>query len=186
MKACSILLVLFSTLIGWMSVHLFLYLLRKKIIPAKQADIKQMLVQKIQGLEIEKGMLEKFNQFDIAKEVSPLIEHRLQNLVDQLKHEIPMGEILLSGPLAERLKGRARDEIMKGLPEIKDQIRDKLEKEFAFEEQLEGVIGQFDIVQFYSSLQKEMKGSMTLLKGMGALVGFSLGILEMLLLLWIC
>jgi hypothetical protein len=173
-------------LIGWMSIHLFLYLLRKKIIPAKQAVIKQMIVQKIRDLEIEKGMIDKFNQFDMEKEIAPLLEHRLQTLVEQLKHEIPMGEILLSGALAERLKERARQEIIKGLPEIKDRLGERIKEEFALEAKIEEVVNQFKMDQVYSCLESEMKGAITRLKAVGALIGFTLGILEAVLLFWIC
>lgn len=177
-----IFLLFLSSLMGWWAVKIFFYLLRKRVMPANESILKEKMISATRQLDIEGEMIKQFDQFDLEKEISPLIENRIENLVGQLKHEIPMGEILLSGPLADRLKERARQEILKGLPEIKDRLAQRIKEEFGVENKIEEVVNRMDADKLFSFLQSEFPGGMRQLNVLGALIGLAFGIVAVTLL----
>jgi len=58
----------------------------------------------------------------VEKEAEKILEGRLDSLVAAFKKEIPMASAFLTGSLAERLKGRAKEELMQAVPELKERL----------------------------------------------------------------
>ncbi len=186
MKIYLILVPFFNALGGWLSVVLFLHILLKWIIPSKQESICQASIQKLSIQGEPNPLILKLEQMDLESEVSPVLDQRLNQLIAQLKEQIPMGEIVLPRRLAERLKGRAKQEILKALPEIKERLVEKVKKEFDFGQLIEAHINALDFTQLESYLTSEMSDELRMLKGIGAAIGLVIGCLELPLLMWMC
>lgn len=186
MIICLILIPLFNALVGWLSIVLFLHGFFRWILPARKASICQAIVQKLQVEGDVNPLIEKFKQINLENEVSPLLDKRLEDVIVQLKGQIPMGEMFLSGALAERLKGRVKQEILKSLPEIQDHLIQKVASELNFKQILEEKVQGLLNGPLANHLALEMGGELRKLKGMGALLGLIIGLLELPLLVWFC
>jgi hypothetical protein len=185
MIICLILIPLFNALVGWLSIVLFLHGFFRWTLPARKASICQAIVQKLQMEGETNRFIEKLKQINLENEVSPLLDKRLDDVVVHLKGQIPMGEMFLSGALAERLKGRVKQEILKSLPEIQEcliQKASELDFKQILEEKVQGLLNG----PLANHLAVEMGGELRKLKGMGALLGLIIGLLELPLLVWFC
>lgn len=186
MTICLILLPLFGALFGWLSISVFQYALFHWIIPNKLPGIKEAAVQKLSGAINFSHLFKKMEGIDFASEVEPLIDQRLDHLVDQMKPSIPMGEILLSGALAQRLKERAKAEILDAMPELKQQLIKKIESGFDSKQIIEEQLQQVEGIQLAEFIQGALGGEFTKIKAICALGGLLLGFLELVLFLLIC
>lgn len=180
------LLPLFTALVAWLSTLIFLYAFVRWVIPKKQIPLQQALVQLLRGSIDLKPVLLKMEALDFESELGPLIDRRLDHLIDQFKPLVPMGEVLLSGSLAIRLKKRAKEEFLEAIPEIKSCLVNKIERDFNFNQIIGELLQEIDCSQIPSILASETKGEIAKLKGLSALVGFILGMIGLALFLFFC
>lgn len=94
----------FSSLIGGLSVLLSVRLGLSKF------DVKDLV-----------------DNLDFSKEAGPLIDDKLDHMIDGFKAQIPMVAMFLNGPLAENVKRVAKEELIKALPEIKKGVLEKMD-----------------------------------------------------------
>lgn len=186
MTFCLFLLPLFGALFGWLSLSVFHYALFQWIIPNKLPSIKEAAVQKLSGAVDFSQLFQKMEEIDFASEIEPFIDQRLDHLVDQLKPSIPMGEVLLSGALAKRLKERAKTEILDAIPEIKLQIIKKIESGFDSKQIMEEQLQHVEGIQLAGFIRGALGEEFTRIKALCALAGLLFGFLELVLFLLIC
>jgi uncharacterized membrane protein YheB (UPF0754 family) len=186
MKICFFLSPLILAFFGWFSVRLFLSLVFRWIIPSEEASIRRAVKQKLQELAESNGLFLKMQQLDLESEVNPLLDQRLNRLVDQLKGQVPMGEFLLTGSFAERLKLRAKDEILQILPEVKSRLIEKIQREYDPKEIIEEQVNRLKLADLEFFIKNDMKWPLRKLAALGAVVGYLLGFFEILLLHWFC
>lgn len=169
-----------NALIAWLSVVAFWHILFHRILPRKQNLIRQALLEKIQMIMPSYSITQKIEELDLEKEVAPLLDQRLDQLIAQLKGQIPMGNVLLSGSLTEGIKRRIKEEILRTLPELKERLAKKIEAEFNLEQIIEQHVQQLQLSSLQTYLQKEMSQEMTQLQGLAALTGFTIGLVNLL------
>lgn len=64
----------------------------------------------------------------LEEELSPVIEEKISDLLEDITAQIPMGSMLVSGSLGKTLKERAKTAILKMLPELKEKGLSKSEE----------------------------------------------------------
>ena len=186
MKLCFFLVPLVIAFLGWLSIRLLLNLLLRWIIPNEEAAIRKLMIQKLQEIVESHSLSSKIQQLDLESEVSPLLDQRLNHLVEQLKGQIPMGEFFLTGSIAERLKVLAKDEILQILPEVKTHLIEKIEREYNFKQIIEDEVNRLDLADLDFYIKNEMRWGLRKLSALGALIGYLLGFFEILLLYGFC
>ena len=178
MQTCFLLIPLFSAILGWLSIIIVLEILFRYLLPSRWPAIQNMIVKQLQE-KVTPGLLSaKLQELDLEKEVSPLLDLRLNRLIEQLKKQVPMGEYFLSGALVEQLKARAKEEILQTMPEMKVRLLEKAEKEFDLNKLIEDQVQGISYSQFASSVKQQFKRDIFKIKALGALIGFILGILD--------
>lgn len=72
----------------------------------------------------------------LDQELEPLLERRLEGMIDAMKEQIPMAGMLISKAREDKLKAQAHIELVKAIPEIKQIILHHLEVRPATEGQI--------------------------------------------------
>jgi hypothetical protein len=158
----------------------------KVILPQKQTLIKQEIYQAIiKELEAENPLIKAFDEIDLEGEMATLIEKPLDRIFEDFKGQIPMGGLLLSGSWVLKLKRRIKTTILKTVPSLKEELRDKIE-DFDIKGLIEQHIDSYDIAHSIQHMYRTHKHQVWKLKGAAAAIGFILGLIECLLLFWLC
>ncbi|WP_068468693.1 hypothetical protein [Candidatus Protochlamydia phocaeensis] len=187
MRACYFLILASNAIIGWISIGLICRLLFYSIIPSKQERLRQLMTEKaLAEIGTEQNLAEKIESIDLEEEVAPILDQRLEALVDQFRSQIPMAGMFLAGPFIERFKLKAKVEILKALPSIKNNLIQKIEREFDLKKLVKAKIDALDLEAASASIYKEGRKEIFKLQGLGALIGLFLGLVELVLLAWFC
>lgn len=86
-------------------------------------SITDSLIANDQAIQLFEGLLDSG---DMETQVQPILDTRLDHLVDTLKVKIPMANMFLTGPMVEQLKAVAKEELIKIIPDIKNLLVEKL------------------------------------------------------------
>ncbi len=108
---------------------------------------------------------QRVNSTEIQKEVSEVLDHKLNHFIHELRSQIPMGSMLLTDSLSRTIKGIAKEEMLKMIPDIKERLVNRLSTEMDIEKIA------------LNSLRSELYRIVLY----GAVLGFSLGLLWLLL-----
>lgn len=93
-----------------------LKILLPRQLKSKLADYRQTIVP-----NLETHLLDKFRLGEI-EEMNELIERFLDKFMNGLKSQIPMGNMLFSPSLTIKIKAYAQEEIIKEIPQIKEEF----------------------------------------------------------------
>lgn len=187
MDICFGLIIVLNALLGWFLISFLLRYSAKVILPQKTTLIKQLVLEEIEKeLRSENLLAKKMESLDLAEEVGPFLDLRLDQITKQLAAQIPMGEFLLSGSLGQKMKLNIRNEIYKILPELKEQLIERVSRDFDLKQMLTDKIENYDFIPLMSRLKQIMKKDLYLAKGIGALIGALTGILDLALIYWFC
>ena len=172
---------IFNALTGWLSIFLFMQVLFKYVLPRRWQTIQHLIIKKLQEFAVPGLIRAKIQELDLEKEVSPLLDLRLDRLIEQLKKQVPMGEYFLSGAFVERLKARAKEEILQTLPEIKERLIEKAEREFDLNTIIEDQVYGLSLFKFESFVRTKFRSDLLRAQAFGFFLGLLLGIFEYLL-----
>ncbi len=188
MNSCFLIVLMGATVIGWLVAEVFLILIFRYLLPIKQGDLRQLLLNKAVELAgPEKDCLvDKVRAFNLEAEVVPVLDVRLEDLIEQLRGQIPMGGMLLSGAWIERFKSKIKQEILKSLPAIKENLAKKVGQEFDFQKMIEEKVQALDFTELGRSFRQIYRFDLLKLRGAGALIGFGIGLLELVLFTLFC
>ncbi len=181
------LLPLFGAIIGWLSFEIILYFLFNRLLPLKQKTIKTEICKAI-GLNLGNGnlLVEAFQKLDLEKEITPLLDIRLDHFIDDLKEQIPLGDIFLMDPLANKLKQKVKAAIIKSLPGIKNDISTKIGEKFDLIALIEKKVHGYDLGLLMQKIYWEHSLQFWKLKGVAAFIGLLIGCIEILLFMYVC
>ena len=131
--------------------------------------IKIFLFKKVNATSIKKELVNKILQSDLSVGIEPLLDKRLDLVVENFKQEIPMASMFLSGALANKFKNKGKSEILKMLPEVKTFLIEKFLQDFELD----------TLMPSPSTLAKKMAFC-------GAILGFILGAIHVGIIAIIC
>ncbi len=112
------------------------YFLRPKL-------LEKMIQEKL--VEIEKTLHQKMAQTNFQHDIDEILDRHLNDLVLIFKQQIPMAELFLSGNLITKLKGQAKNELMKMMPELKEKVMERMAKELDLKQMLSNQIQNFPL-----------------------------------------
>jgi uncharacterized membrane protein YheB (UPF0754 family) len=174
-----------NALMVWMVITILINFLLKYVFPSKKELIYQKILQAMEKEWNRSGnpLLENIEKLDLEEELSPILDKRLDLLIDNLKLHIPMGGLLLAETLTSKVKHRIKMEILKALPEVKKSLRNKVQKEFNLLPFMEERIRSYDLKQIEKMIYQHGKQQILQLKGLGAVIGFIFGLIELVFML---
>ncbi|MFI5343430.1 MAG: hypothetical protein ACHQUC_04330 [Chlamydiales bacterium] len=187
MDSCFGLIIVLNALLGWFLISFLMGYSMKVILPKKTMIIKKMILEEIEKeLGPENLLAKKMDALDLAEEVGPFLDLRLDQITKQMAAQIPMGELLLSGSLGQKMKMNIRNEIYKILPELKEQLIERVSHDFDLKQVLTDQIQSYDFCPLMSRFEQVFQKDLYLAKGIGALIGALTGVLEIALIFWLC
>lgn len=116
--------------------------------------------------EIFQSLCKKFDNLEVQVELDEILEDKLDGFIADLRNQIPMGAMLLTHALSIKIKGLAKDGILKMMPDIKERLLSRLSNE----------------VRVESTVLRILRPELCRIVIYGALVGFLLGLLWVLVL----
>lgn len=119
--------------------------------------------------KLKSSLVLKLKEIDLHSDLNSLLDKHLTEFISTLKQQIPMAGMFLTSTLTEKLKGQAKEEFMKMLPELKEKIWQRFSHDLSFMENMirESIAKRMFKVSLY-----------------GALVGFFLGSIQFLIILF--
>jgi uncharacterized membrane protein YheB (UPF0754 family) len=177
---------LLGALIGASAVILSYWLFFSKIISLRKNELVQLFSDFIvKRLQIDELLRKKLDEANFKDYVEDLINQQLDNFINVLKQQIPMGGTFLTGALASKLKSQGREEIMKMLPELKRHLTEKLANAIDVKELLNEMTHADATPELKRNLLLLFRADIRRLICYGALIGFGVGLLESLFFLWV-
>lgn len=155
-----------SLFVGAISGAFLAFLFAIVIIPRYGKAFLMHAIQKIPLEAILNGILSKESS---KQEIELLLDKRLDQLIQTLKLQIPMGGMFLTGALAEKMKALAKEEILKMLPEVSGMIAGKIKKQNDLPQLI------FDKLELYSGAHVKL---LLIISISGALFGFLLTLIH--------
>lgn len=123
--------------------------------------------------ELEIKIRHKLEAVNFQSEAALLLDERLDRLIFTLRQEIPMASLVLSGKLIQKLKTQAQDEILKIMPELKQKL-------------IERLAAELDVGHFFEKMgDRFWKQYFSTIAYWAALIGFFVGFLLFLVIIWI-
>jgi uncharacterized membrane protein YheB (UPF0754 family) len=155
-------------LLGWL----------RKQWPKISAEISEKVEQEL----LSQHHLEQIaDQMDLERELSPLIDQRLNNMVNEVKAKNPMIAMFVSDSLVDEFKGKAKDELLQMVPELKEMAISKLFGSPALVRKIENKILRYDLDAVEGTVLQKLRSP---LLAVGACIGFLLGLVQVLL-MWL-
>ena len=136
--------VIFShAFVGWAVISTLIYLFL-----SNSSLIKRLIIQQINHLNLNDLLISKLERLDLNPLLEPIVDERLDALIDQYRYQIPMLSMFLTISLATKIKSMAKMEVLKALPEIQTQLIANADKLFnltqVFDEYIQEI--QFDAI----------------------------------------
>lgn len=121
---------------------------------------------KMQIIQIVK---DRFGQPDIQLEIDQNLDMQLDTFIQNLRDQIPMGAMLLTPALSIKIRGLAKEGILKMLPDLKDQLFQRISEE----------------IQIHTIILQLLRSDLIKIVIYSALSGFIIGLLSALFINWI-
>lgn len=76
--------------------------------------------------KIVESLNQKFESSEMKDEFNKILDERLDGFIDDLRMQIPMGAMLLTDALSGKVKGLAKEGMIKMMPDIKERLLNHL------------------------------------------------------------
>lgn len=76
--------------------------------------------------DLRRSVEEYLNNEELTSEIDPLLDQKLDSLIVKLKAEMPMASLFLSGTFVQKMKGKAKEELLEVVPELKTRVFTKI------------------------------------------------------------
>lgn len=153
------------------------------IFPKRQALLAERL-GKIVSKELFsfKDIKERFTSTSTAVEINKVLDEKLEDfLAVKLKASMPMLFMFLNKDTKAKIKETLHLEFQHILPDILNKYQDKLEKDLNIEEIVYQKVAAFSSEKLEQILYSIMKKEFKLIEILGAVLGFMIGIVQLLI-----
>jgi hypothetical protein len=178
MQSCYFIVLLFNAFLGWLTITLLVNLLFYKEKELKKA----MALAALRELG-DNPILTKMEELDLEKELEPIIDKRLDNLLESYRQDMPMLALFMTPELSQSIKGKGKVEILKALPDIKESLLSKVKTEFNLNQIVEDKVADFQLKPF---IQQNFKQELLKLKLFSATIALGVGLVEIAALYLFC
>jgi hypothetical protein len=174
MTSVYLIILVLQTLACWTVVSFLIHLGLGRL-----KTLKKPIISYVEKWKEEAFLERKLEALDLNAEVEPILDEKLDGVIDQYRQQIPMLSMFLTEALTAKVKTTAKLEILKALPDIKSRLITKLGETFnptqMAEESLAGI-------QFDKLILRHFKKEIFLVKSGAALFGFFIGLVEVIIL----
>ncbi len=149
------------------------------LIPHRRAQIAESIGQTVeQHLISHEDIRNALQSPDVSHGIETLVDQRVTRLLkEKLATVHPMVGFLLNEQMIEKLKGVLMGEIMSAIPEITDELLNKLEENLDFRQLVIQKIENFDLEMFEQIVLRIAARELRAIEVLGGLLGFGIGLL---------
>lgn len=127
----------------------------------------------------------RFTSTSTAIEINTVLDEKLEDFLEvKLKALMPMFAMFLNGELKAKIKETLHQEFKNILPDILNKYSDKLEKDIDIEEIVSQKVSAFSSDKLEQILFSIMKKEFKLIEILGGVLGFFIGIIQLLIIQW--
>lgn len=83
--------------------------------------------------KIIQSLTQRLDSVELQGEFHKILDDKIDNFIENLRNQIPMGPMLLTHSLSLKIKGIAKEEILKQLPDIKERLLTRFTQETRIE-----------------------------------------------------
>ncbi len=188
---------LIAALTGWVTNYLAIKMLFH---PRKKVDLYFFSVQGIfpkrqQQLADKLGMIvsrelfsfddirDRFTSTETAAEINKVLDEKLEDFLGvKLKTTIPVLNFFLTAKMKNRIKNMMHEEFQHILPDILTRYSNKLEKDIDVEDIVKQKVSAFSSAKLEDILFSIMKKEFKFIEILGAILGFLIGLIQLLIL----
>lgn len=127
--------------------------------------------------KLKEKLLEKFNQMDLLVQVAPMLDKHLDKFIVGIQKQIPMAAMFLGPPLVDKLKGIAKAEILKLIPELQRKLGDNIAQKIDVNEFISSRLAEMD----WDSIKVHLWPAVLQATLAAALFGMLIGFLQLLI-----
>ena len=186
-----------AALTGWITNYLAIKMLfhpRKKInlylfsiqgiFPKRQQLLAERLGKMVSAeLFSFDDIRDRFTSTETAAEINKVLDDKLEDFLGvKLKNAIPVLNLFMSAKMKIRIKNMLHEEFQRILPDILNKYSDKLEKDIDVETIVRQKVSAFSSDKLEEILFSIMKKEFKFIEILGAVLGFIIGLIQVLLL----
>ncbi len=187
---------LIAALTGWITNYLAIKMLfhpRKKIdlyffsiqgiFPKRQQQLADKLGKIVAGeLFSFDDIRDRFTSTETAEEINKVLDEKLEDFLGvKLKTTIPVLNFFLTAKMKTRIKNMMHEEFQHILPDILTRYSDKLEKDIDVENIVKQKVSAFSSAKLEDILVSIMKKEFKFIEILGAVLGFLIGLIQLLI-----
>lgn len=150
----------------------------------KRHDVLAARLGKIVSTELFSisDIKERFTSASSMVEINKVLDEKLEDFLDvKLKDTLPMLAMFLNKDAKAKIKNTLHEEFQNILPDILNKYSDKLEREIDVEDIVSKKVSAFSTDKLEQILFSIMKKEFKFIEIMGAVLGFLIGLIQLLL-----
>lgn len=151
---------------------------RQKALAGAMAEVFEEELFSIQDL------IRLMEAADIEGHGGELVDAGIDRFIDRMKAKIPMAGMFLTGSLLIELKGQAKEEFIKVLPQLKDMMRSHMEEHLKIQDLIAEKIRAFSLDKLENLTMKLAKNELKTIERLGGVIGLGIGIVQVAFMLW--
>ena len=125
-------------------------------------------------------LVEHLRGMKFDQDIDGLVDARLDSFISRLTGSIPMASMFLKGPLLDTLKGQAKQEFMKLLPDIQETVVNKVKNEIDLHAFVEEKVMNFSVRKLEAITMRVATQELKTIERLGGLLGLLIGLLQLL------
>lgn len=188
----------FTALAGWLAIDLTARLVFRPrtpvsvgpfvlqgAIPKQRKEIADAIA-KVAAEKIGSGsdLLQVIETLDLRTEVSGMLNSRIDVVISKFIQKMPMAALVMNDSLKASVKELVLAEIINELPTMQKEVARKLSAHLNIEEIIRSKISAQTVESFEPDLEKVLLTALRPAKWLGALIGFGIGLIQ-LVVLWL-
>lgn len=130
-------------------------------------------------------LVAEFNRIDIEAHVEGLLDAKLDNYIAGLKESIPMVGMFLNAEYEAILKSKAKEELLKMVPELKEYIAQTLHDDLDIQAFVEEKVKNFSVRKMEEITMHVATKELKTIEVLGGVLGLVIGLLQVLLMLYL-
>jgi uncharacterized membrane protein YheB (UPF0754 family) len=155
------------------------------LVPKRRDELARSIGQTVEEHLISHGdILAILEKAEFQEGLDAAIRERIRDFLDTKLAQIsPMLPMMFSGQLREKVEGLLVKEVSRIVPELSAQMMDRLEEHLNFREIVEAKVRSFDLDKLEQIIQSIAARELKAIELLGGVLGFVIGLIQVVLLL---
>lgn len=157
------------------------------LVPKRRAALAKSLASLVdRELLSVPEIINEFNRIDIEKLLSSQLDERLDAYFSQIRQAVPMAGMFLQGDTLVMLKDKAKDELLKIVPELKERIAAVLHDDLDIQAFVEEKIRHFSVRKMEEITLHIATKELKTIEVLGGILGLVIGCIQVTLMVFCC